>query len=407
MNTIKKTIPCALCDITGLEQWLEEQAVQGHLFQYFTAGEERAVFQVGDPVRRRYRLDPMGRDYDPEARKDWYSQFGWQYAATVSRLFCLFYCDDPACPDLHTDLQVLAGALDGLIRQRRRALIVMWAVPAALFAFLFLTGGMGSFLLELLLYPEAALLLWSSPLLLLTLSTTRGIHDLHRLRRAKEALSLGDRPPAGRYCRVIDPRVTTGILLALLLLSRTASGSIHDPKTQLFQPLDTAALSRSYPTLSQVEATGGQSRPSSHVELTGYVNRSFTAPVQELAAQHSPFQFVDARYVQCTSPRLAQWVWQALQSDQAVQALRYPVDSYDGIPALRDLTQGKTMEFQERTDPNFDRLAVAVLTPTPKGQSGAWCFAALRGDRVLMVTHEGAGDLNACLDLYAPLLTES
>jgi len=63
--------------------------------------------------------------------------------------------------------------------------------------------------------------------------------------------------------------------------------------------------------------------------------------------------------------------------------------------------------MRDKLEERIDRLAVAVLTPTPKGQNGVWCFAALRGDRVLMVTHEGAGDLNACLKLYAPLLKGS
>lgn len=44
MMTVKRPIPCSLYDIQGMQDWLDEMALQGLFFQNFTRRNDAANF---------------------------------------------------------------------------------------------------------------------------------------------------------------------------------------------------------------------------------------------------------------------------------------------------------------------------------------------------------------------------
>lgn len=119
MKHVYKMLPVSVYDIPGLEQWLEEQALDGlfpvHLGTY-------ASFRRDGTPGTRFRLEAFGRAGAElsEEQRELYRQAGWEYAMTVGQGFYLFYSTDPAAPELHTDLVTQGLSLDRLARQLRR-----------------------------------------------------------------------------------------------------------------------------------------------------------------------------------------------------------------------------------------------------------------------------------------------
>ena len=117
--TVKKSIPCSLYDIQGLQDWLDEMALQGLFFQRFSRFDNSAVLQTGEPRPVRYRLDP----------------------------------------ELYSDPQSLSIALDCLVRREIRRTL-LFGLTVLLFM-----------VLPLLLAPSRwlkELILWESPRYLVT-----------------------------------------------------------------------------------------------------------------------------------------------------------------------------------------------------------------------------------------------
>ena len=76
MMTVKRPIPCSLYDIQGMQDWLDEMALQGLFFQNFTRRNDAANFLVDAPRPVRYRLDPVGEHWNDVERKENYAQMG-------------------------------------------------------------------------------------------------------------------------------------------------------------------------------------------------------------------------------------------------------------------------------------------------------------------------------------------
>ena len=116
---VKLRLPFSFYDTARLEQWLEDRAREGMLFQKFLKPLwPRAKFLRGEPApRRRYRLCPAPDRYTgrpPQEQLELYEASGWQYVSSLSLpIFCyyIFFTDDPAAPEPFNDAHSLRTAL--------------------------------------------------------------------------------------------------------------------------------------------------------------------------------------------------------------------------------------------------------------------------------------------------------
>ena len=116
---VKLRLPFSFYDTARLEQWLEDRAREGLLFQRFLKPLwPRAKFLRGEPApRRRYRLCPAPDRYTgrpPQEQLELYEASGWQYVSSLSLpIFCyyIFFTDDPAAPEPFNDAHSLRTAL--------------------------------------------------------------------------------------------------------------------------------------------------------------------------------------------------------------------------------------------------------------------------------------------------------
>ena len=116
---VKLRLPFSFYDTARLEQWLEDRAREGLLFQRFLKPLwPRAKFLRGEPApRRRYRLCPAPDRYTgrpPQEQLELYEASGWQYVSSLSLpIFCyyIFFTDDPSAPEPFNDAHSLRTAL--------------------------------------------------------------------------------------------------------------------------------------------------------------------------------------------------------------------------------------------------------------------------------------------------------
>lgn len=124
-------------DLTGMENWLEEMALKGLYLKWYRPF--LCCFTRGEPKRVRVRLEPNPR-YTLEIqlsdeKKEFYRELGWSYACEIAHNALVFYNEDPAAPELHTDPTLLADQTRTLIRRKKRdncALGVVLALGAIL-----------------------------------------------------------------------------------------------------------------------------------------------------------------------------------------------------------------------------------------------------------------------------------
>lgn len=119
---MKKLVPYALWDFTGLQTWLNQQAQAGCALakwpEWTFIG--IAYFQK-DPsaVHARYCLDPIQKHFgetqlaEQAAR---YRELGWNYVGKIWNYYAIYRCDDPQAPELYTDPDSLAWAMKKQVR---------------------------------------------------------------------------------------------------------------------------------------------------------------------------------------------------------------------------------------------------------------------------------------------------
>ena len=125
--------PGDLWDTGTIEVWLEEKAAQGWILEKWGGF---ARFERMDPRTCRVRLDPQGQrtQSQQEEAEALYAEMGWRPACPLGS-YQVYYCFDPAAPDLYTDPATQAWAWSKLLKRtaRRSALaVVLWAAWTAL-----------------------------------------------------------------------------------------------------------------------------------------------------------------------------------------------------------------------------------------------------------------------------------
>lgn len=228
--TVKKWVPCALWDVTGLEQWLGEMAAKGYALKDWPGFSfiGRISFQQ-DPevVNARYRLDPIGErigDLELRERSEAYQEVGWNYVGKIGRLYAIYRCDDPAAPELYNDPESLAWAMKKQMRWMWVNLFLWLLYPVVLFwdELGLLFSYPAEFLMNLILNAEVLVPIYLIMLVLVASGVADSVGSFRGIRRTQSILKKGDWPSAGRRRypearRIWGSIVVVGVGVAFLL----------------------------------------------------------------------------------------------------------------------------------------------------------------------------------------------
>lgn len=404
--TIEKPVPCSIYDIPGMQEWLDEMALQGLFLEKFNHRCDRAVFRQGGPAPVRYRLDPAGKNTKKDReREELYTQMGWKYVGRLSRLFHVYSCDNPSAPELYSDTQSLALALENVTRRRIRANLLI-SLAAILLP-----------VIRFLLNPYRSLkniLLWENPRSLAVDLTYLSVMvillpllaiESRMYLKAKDTLAQG-LPLKAKKRHVPLPWyvVWACIYLPIYILPKLLFPSVGWDVCGLedFTP------SRAWPTMAQTEALGPrplEMEPYAH----GYVqtNDSYFAPVQEYISTDW-----EVRFPSDTAPRSYDY-WSGVRYVQAsspwASKLIFRLELWDASRTLNNWAKWTDHSFHITGSPVFipqdwpglDRLEVAEYQQM--GRS-CWTFAAWRGTDILVVNYLGYARWEDCLPLFLEAL---
>ena len=216
MKKQKRTLrPLELWNPGAIEKWLEDEAAKG--WQLTDCGRELAVFKAIEPGTYRVRLRPQ-RPETPEARRERGEacrEMGWDCTAVImgdDDYDCeVFYCGDPAVPELDTDPVAYGWAWEKPLRHSWRMAWVMLGLLAVLPLVLSVLAP-GRSMLEVLLRQNLFWLLWLVVAVLLGIVMLRRLWYLRRMRRE---LAAGMVPDPGSWQR--DRRWQQAVIVLLLL----------------------------------------------------------------------------------------------------------------------------------------------------------------------------------------------
>ena len=214
--------PMELWNPGAAEQWLEHEAENGWYLQKCNGW--YATLERGEAKACRVRIHPHGPEStkDFEARRDAYAELGWRFYAVAGRNwdvdFEVYYCDDPAAPELDTDPVAYGWVWE---KQLKKAVRDGWLIPLVVLAFLVAFFAMllrNTTPLQLLLSMPAPLLfallvLW--PLVMAI--SARQLVLVHGLRRKLKAGLMPEHDGSWRGSRLWW-RIITWVLLAYWIL---------------------------------------------------------------------------------------------------------------------------------------------------------------------------------------------
>lgn len=392
--TVKKPMPCSLYDMEGIQNWLDEMALQGLFLDRIAFHNDRFIFQVGEPKAVRYRLDPIVPGYNYNERKELYAQAGWEFVDTVTDLYCVYSCADSSVPELYTDPQSLSCAVRGLFRRllRKNGLFFLFF---AFFTACILFVEREEFVRNLLLgerplQPLMDVLIVAAFVLAVI---SEGLY-LKRTWTVCRTLEQGLPLKAGR--RWNRPRFLVWFIPVYFLVSLSSKLALHYSAETLYT-YDAALLSHPWPTAVQLE----QAPEDREFFPDGYLvkNSSHFAPVQEYVSVEYRLPalgdcWTGVRCVQARSPEIAATIYR-LERDKEVRyyekALSYP--SNNRITELQP--------FRPWDWPGLDKAELARYHR--RGQD-VWTLLLLRGTDVLMVGYEGRAQPEDCIGLFLEAL---
>lgn len=186
-NRIWRPIPADRWEMGTIEGWLEEMAGQGWILE--KCGRYFATFERWEPRPCRFRLEPLGtrtrsRREETEAG---YAELGWRLLCPMGDLL-VFYCLDPAAPELQTDPVAEGWLVEKLLKRTRRHLLWAWLFLLGCFAV------WGLLLLwsqtpvaDLVLGTDAEIIFGCLLLPWLVWETVRALKRIRRLRRQTAA----------------------------------------------------------------------------------------------------------------------------------------------------------------------------------------------------------------------------
>ena len=325
---VKKLLPYAIWDYTGLQNWLNEQAQAGYALttwpkKWFFMG---IVHFLKDPqaVHYRYALDPIREkigEIELQDRTASYQEAGWHYVTKIGKLYAVYRCDDPSASDLYSDPQSLAWAMKKQMRWAWIALClcVLWIALLFRSEWSTLFHWPSELLMELILKAEILIPLYGIMFTLALAVLLQEIGFCRGIRRLRLYLNQGHWPPAGprrypAFCHSLLAWLLLGICV-LFLVYLGISGKQHTIVLS-----DPEAWSFPHIMLTEILPDGANLLPYTPQEMlhSDTFNHSFLAPEQYDVAQGG-MAFLDdgtkldsrlyQEYVHATSPTLAQMVY--------------------------------------------------------------------------------------------------
>lgn len=399
--TVKKPVPCSLYDLRGIQEWLDEMALQGLFLKEVNRRFDRAEFEVGDPAPVRYRLDPVVRKgKENEEHVALYAQMGWNYVDRVYTWYDIFSCADPEAPELYSDYQSLALAMDGLVRRdlRNHVLLALSLLAVLLLILFFPTPGHNFRNLLLWEQPEYVFDMVAYPIVLV-LCLPLLVFEYRQTQKIRDTLAQGLPLKAGKRRKKLPWYVVWALTyLPIFLLPKLIFPDVGWDVCGL----EERALAHPWPTAAQVEQVGAHPLTEEPV-MDGYIryNDSPFAPVQEEVHRYraaSPNYLSDLsvtiRYIRAGSPKIARWLYQ-MERDQEFKRLE-DRQSTRYTYQITNLTP-----FAPRDWPGLDRLEV---TRYKERGEDSWTFTLLRGNDVLLVDYTGSVQWEDCLPLFLEAL---
>ena len=137
-------IPDGVWDIGALEEWLSHMARHG--WRYREQRGKRALFEKGEPLVCRVRLEPVLERTTRKAERDGlYADMGWLRWGTLCD-HAVYVCSDPSAPEVHTDAATANWAREKMldrVREGRRDMAQAAFSIAAVMALMLLCVGPG------------------------------------------------------------------------------------------------------------------------------------------------------------------------------------------------------------------------------------------------------------------------
>lgn len=398
---ITEMLPCSFYDIQGLQNWMDEMALRGLFFHRFSRFNFSAKFLADTPRPVRYRLDPAGQGKKVEReRRELYAQMGWSFVSALPRIYNVFSCGDPDAPELYTDPQTLAYALDRSIqKQIRFRCILTLSLLLYIAIILFFIRRRLMYELFLMEQPRYIALLFLY-LLVLPVGACISALQIRKLVKTRRRLEQGLPMKVGRAMNWARFRKIYFFVFAPLLFVLIFSIPDYAPEIHGF---DQARLSHVWPTLFQIEAL--EPRPlEEEPTVDGYVrqNHSRLVPVQERVTVNWKVSIFDRpyhlwmsiQYDQARSPRAARQTFQIRRNEAARTLEDLLAPHY--VDQVTDLRPFETLEY-----PGLDRLELVRFR---QYEQDCWLFTALRGEEVLTVHYIGNTPPEDCLPLFLAAL---
>ena len=367
--------PGDLWDTGTIEAWLEEKAAQGWILEKWGGF---ARFERMDPRTCRVRLDPQGqrtRSQQEEAEA-LYAEMGWRPACPLGS-YQVYYCFDPAAPDLYTDPATQAWAWSKLLKRtaRRSALaVVLWAAWTALQLDDLWSGQlverllMGMWAIWLFVLWFVGRELWQLARQLL------GVRRQRNRLQAGVSLERGDPARAVRRQRRREIVSWTFIGLMAVFVASLAAGRQELPLSDAPEPLSAVTL--------EALAPGEAARPMDWAQY-----EEFRSPLMMTRRQGT------------------EWRWSGPHLETALAQIRFE--------PLADLLYREWLgearsQWSEAaaTEWRDDRFDQAILLDNGTGSDGRanQILVARRGGVVLRQIVQFRGDLTDHLDDFAAVL---
>lgn len=348
--------PCPAYEIRSFEQWLEDMAAKGWFLEKdpFFCG--FAGFHQAEPKSVRYRLQPAPKKAGVFARRDRQqdaidlaAEYGWTFLGDHQDFF-IFYTDDPNLPELDTDPQVQAMALDQYRKRKRNALITELFFLLLLLA-LRIESGIISAMLDMPVWYYPVLLL------LLVLSFRIQIKELRYLKKLQQGLVLGETPAGKKRTVRFHCLSSLALLVVYVLYMVTLWGnalSLFDWQRNRWQPAAEYTDPLPFATMEDIAGggtfTGRAWRMDHNNELA--VRTALPAHIQIQFGQYGEIVLdnktvldgsLDVDYYEMRSEWLAKQLFHEIQHTAT-------------------LSRGKYREYQENQIPDLDVDQAAAYT---------------------------------------------
>ena len=360
--------PMDLWDVGTIEAWLEEKAAQGWILEKWGTYPR---FERMEPRPCRVRLDPQGQrtQVEQEEADALYRDMGWRRACPVWDDYLVYYCFDPAAPDLYTDPASQAWAWEKLLKRTVRrnvlALLLLAVWTALQFDDLFSNN-----VVELFLRGMWAV--W----LFVVLYVGRLARQIMGVRRQRQRLEAGVSLERGDPARAVKRRMRAEVInwativLLYVFLAGLVAGQREMPLSDAPEPLPYVAME----VLAPEEAA---------------------LPLDSSLYRERRSLLMDHREVSQFRWDLEASLWAGFDRVR----LRILAEALYRERLENFLDAWPEVAVREVTDSRFDR---AVVIDTGKNQ----CFIGQMGRAVLMERVRTDQDLTDHLDDFAAVLAE-